>query len=133
KELDHYLRLRPGDERAKKLADLTRGARADDATSLASLGEVLRQQGAAPLDWYLFSYAERYVQSRQELARLCQKRIDAAWPGLDRRLEMDKDGNFHLNLSKCGERVQDLVPLKGIPLTTLGLRGCDRVQDLSPL
>lgn len=132
-ELDKYLHLRPTDPQAKKLAELARRAKPDDAATLAALGEVLRQQGAYPLDWHLFRSAEQYVQSRQELVSLCQKRLDAAWPGLERRLEMDKDGQIHLNLSKCGRWVQDLAPLKGIPLTTLNLRECDRVRELSPL
>jgi hypothetical protein len=58
---------------------------------------------------------------------LYRKQIEAAWPGLGKRLEMDK-----LNLAEC-RQVRDLTPLKDIPLTSLILKNCGEVRDLTPL
>lgn len=72
------------------------------------------------------------VGRAEEKTTASRKQVEAAWPGLGNRLEMDKDGKYSLNLCDC-KQVADLTPLKGLPLTTLNLQSCGQVQDLAPL
>jgi formylglycine-generating enzyme required for sulfatase activity len=61
-----------------------------------------------------------------------RQRIEAAWPGLGKRLSKDKAGNYTLDLGR-GPQIADLTPLKGMPLTRLYFNGNEVLEDLTPL
>jgi serine/threonine protein kinase/Leucine-rich repeat (LRR) protein len=126
-ELEHYLKLRPSDADAAQLVDLCRKGRPQDATTAAAIAEVFRRQNRVTL-------AASMVQSRENLLEIYGKQIDRAWPGLGKNLQMDKDGmcTFAVPFPDRG-KVADLMPLKGIPLSSLSLRSCGKVNDLGPL
>jgi hypothetical protein len=132
-ELERYTQLRTDDAAARKLMELCNKVRPDTRADLVGLGEVLLQQKAYPLDDAVFRQAEQLVQSKQEFFGLYRKRLEAAWPGAGDRLTLDKDGNYRLSLNGFGEVVQDLMPLQGIPLTSLDITRCKQVSDLTPL
>jgi serine/threonine protein kinase len=62
-----------------------------------------------------------------------RQRIEAAWPGLGSRLSKDKAGDYTLYLRGCEKQVTDLMPLQGMPLTTLNVTYNDNLHDLTPL
>jgi len=131
-ELDTYATFCPTDTLAKRLADACRMVKPDQPMLLLTVAELLRQQNAYPMYEQLYRLAEQRVHSQYELLELYQKRIDAAWTGLGKRLSIGKDGQFILEICERKD-VHDLTPLKGMKLSTLILRNCDQVRDLSPL
>ncbi|HEV3440633.1 MAG TPA: protein kinase, partial [Gemmata sp.] len=131
-ELDTYVTLCPTDALAKRLADACRMVKPDQPMLLLTVAEILRQQNAYPMDEQLYRLAEQRVHSQHELLELYQKRIDAVWPGLGKRLLIGKDGQFVLEICERKD-IRDLTPLKGMKLSTLILRNCDQVRDLTPL
>lgn len=60
--------------------------------------------------------------------------IHRAWPGQGANLALDETNRFHFTFSQLapGQRITDLEPLRGIPLTSLDL-GVAKVTDMTPL
>ncbi len=132
KELAVCLKLRPGDEKAQKLAELCREARPDHRQRLLALADELGRQKMYTLADQVTQQAEALRGSRQEMLAHYQKRIESAWPGLSNRLRFD-DVGFHLDLSNQGAKVKDLTPLQGMKLASLSVWNCPNVRDLTPL
>jgi serine/threonine protein kinase/DNA-directed RNA polymerase subunit RPC12/RpoP len=146
KELQEYLRLRPADERVRALAQRCATARVNDPATALALADLLLSQLVPTL-------AQELTRASGQGHEVARRRIEAAWPGLGKRLTMDADGNLSLDLERCaavadlahlqgmplkklildGTKVADLTPLKGMPLTTLRFVQCDGVRDLTPL
>ncbi|NCC49840.1 MAG: hypothetical protein EOM20_01360 [Spartobacteria bacterium] len=61
--------------------------------------------------------------------RVWQERIEAAWPGLGKRLRMDNNG-LTMDLTNLG--VADLTPIQGMPLTCLYC-ACNNIASLEPI
>ena len=123
-ELREYVRQEPQDKDAAQLLELCRKARPEDSSGSVAFSEVFVRQKA-------FSLAEQMVQDKDKLLQLYKQRIETAWPGLGERLTMDKDGKCALNTVGFN-KLKDLTPLQGMPLTWLNLGGC-QVRDLTPL
>ncbi len=132
-ELDDYLQLRPDDREARELRQLCHEAQPDDGERLLALAEVLLRQDALGLSDCLRQEVSKLIQSGEKLLPMLRKRVEAAWPGLGKRLTVEKDGSLRLNLADCGNQVQELSPLQGMPLAELHLNACKRVRDLTPL
>ncbi len=132
-ELTDYLRLKPNDARAQRLADLCRRPQPDGVDNLLQIALVFEEQQELPLaDGLLTLYGGSSFEVRQKLLGLYQKRIETRWPGLGEQLTMDGVGIYRLFLQDC-KQVTTLAPLTGIPLTWLNLGRCTGVQDLGPL
>jgi serine/threonine protein kinase len=145
-ELELYLKLRPGDTDAKKLADLAATARADDPAAGAELANVLLKQDLPTL-------AERLLEAPEKLLEVHRRKIEVAWPGQGAQLGLRSEGKISLSLTDASTildlsplqgipirslslnslKIRDLTPLKGMPLTSLSLHACSQVTDLSPL
>lgn len=145
-ELELYLKLRPGDADAKKLAQLASTARADDPGIAADLAGILLKQNVATL-------AEGLLEAPEKLVEVHRRKIEAAWPGQGANLGLGSDGRLTLSLSDptrildlsplqgipirslylANLKIRDLTPLKGMPLTALSLHACSQINDLSPL
>ena len=126
-ELEIYLKLKPADAEAAELVKLCRHGRPGDTAHVAALAEIFRRQNELALAASMF-------QSREDLLALYRKEIKAAWPGAAGNLEMDKSGFCTFVVPPpVREKVQDLSPLRGIPLVKLDLSGCGRIKDLGPL
>jgi serine/threonine protein kinase len=133
KELREYLRSKPNDAEARKLAELCPKARPNDAGTLLTIAQIFnRQQAPALADGLLTRFGQSSSEARRQLFDVYRKRIETAWPGSGNRLWMDATGIFELNLSGVAE-VSRLDPLQGMPLTKLTLDGCVQVRDLTPL
>lgn len=72
--------------------------------------------------------------SELKTLRAYRERIEAAWPGQGANLVFDESNHYHFTFTHLapGQRVTDLAPLHGIPLTSLDI-GQAKVTDLSPL
>jgi len=129
-ELEQYLKLKPADAEAAELVELCRKGRPGDTASVAAMADVFRRQNELALAASMF-------QSREDLLALYRKQINAAWPGAGAALNMDKTGfcTFAIPPVPPGlsEKVEDLTPLRGIPLVALNLGNCGRIKDLGPL
>jgi serine/threonine protein kinase len=152
-EVAEYLRWKPGDADARKLLHLCDRGKPDNPETLLAIAELLQRQRAFGPAVPLLAELERAVKDREPLLPLYQKQVDAAWPGLGKRLELTRTGQFKLNFYGCKQitslerlrglplgvlslrdcDIQDLTPLQGMPLTWLELAGCSQVRDLSPL
>jgi Leucine-rich repeat (LRR) protein len=133
-ELQEYLKLKPKDAEARALADLCAKARPGDMANLLAIAQVFnRQQAPAFADGLLTRFGQKSSSdARRQLFDIYRKRIEAAWPGVASRFNLDPTGIFELNLFGAAE-VTRLDPLRDIPLTKLSLDGCAQVQDLTPL
>lgn len=117
-----------------------------------TLADLLREQQAPTLAAHTLKQAERFVGPKRDLAPGYRKRIDIAWPGFGNRLALTKDGELHLTLENVpikdlvpiegmqlsrlnlrGCKITSLEPLRGMPLTSLTLAGCSQIRDLTPL
>src|SRR5262249_38274781 len=132
-ELREYLRLKPNDAQALKLAELCPKARANDVSTLLGFVQVFNQQQAPALaDGLLSRFGQSSAEVRRQLWEVYRKRVEAAWPGHGGRLIMDATGVFWLHM-RGGSEVSRLGPLQRMPLTKLHLDGCAQVRDLTPL
>ena len=132
-ELDQYLKSEPNDGNAQKLAALCQTARADDVAALYALSDALGRMKAAVLAEQMIHSAGDSAEARKKLLAVYQQRIDAAWPGLGKRLTMnERTGTFDLNFASQ-KQIVHLGPLQGMPVNTLDLSGCNRLRDLAPL
>jgi serine/threonine protein kinase len=131
-ELEQYLQQQPEDEEAKKLFDLCSRGKSDDPAVLIAVAEVFQRQKMPGLTFRLLNDFRQSLADRKPLEALYQKQIAASWPGLGRRLRLERDGQFRLNLGFHKE-VAALDPLRGMQLHWLSLEQCDRIADLSPL
>src|SRR5262249_13344307 len=132
---DQYGMLRPNEPRAKKLADLCRNAHPNDhATLLAFEAELTEQQSWPLADGVLdhLKLGTNAAAVRKQLLAHYQQRVEKAWRGLGTGLGMAPSGEYSFGLENRKE-VNDLPPLKGIPLTRLSLYNCGPVRDLLPL
>ncbi len=129
--LEEYGRRNPDDEPARRLAGLAGRPEPEKAAYYQQLGRVFEEQKALALVERMTHLAERFLGPGREMLALYQKRLDVAWPGLGKRLTLDKKGEFSLALNYVS-LVRDLTPLKGLPLARLDLRNCP-IQDLEPL
>ncbi len=124
--LKEYVRLQPEDAFAGKLLALCRKADARDSRTIAPIIDLFLENQEVPL-------ARGMGDVRDQLLASYRQRINQAWPGLGERLKLDAGGKLDLYLDNCTEQVGDLSPLRGMPLTTLSMHGCAKVQDLTPL
>jgi Leucine-rich repeat (LRR) protein len=122
-ELEAYLQMEPGDQDAARLAELCKEGHPDDALRVEALVEVLARQRMSPIAFSLEGSSDRRIA-------LLQKRLQETWPGC--LLVKDADGGIGLDLSNRKD-VNDLSPLKGLPINRLDLSGCVQVRDLTPL
>ena len=61
-----------------------------------------------------------------------QKSKVDAWLGKDApRITLYRGGGYNLNLEKCS--LNDISPLRGMPLSVLNIGGNPHLKDLSPL
>jgi serine/threonine protein kinase len=128
--LDEYLRRKPDDRMASKLAALAKKPEPDKAAYFLSLNALFQEQKAFALAGHMTHLADRFIPDADKLA-LYRKRIDAAWPGIGERLRVNERGELVLNLGGL-QQVQDISRLKGLPLSVLSLNET-KVQDLGPL
>jgi len=132
-ELATYLKLRPEEAGAQKLAELCQKARADDHATLLAFAAEFKEQKSLPLeDGMLRHLGANVAAVRKQLLGQYRQRIDKAWPGLGNNLGLDVSGEYTFSVENRQE-VSDLAPLKGIPLTKLSLHSCGQVRDLAPL
>src|SRR5262249_28309698 len=112
-ELEQYLKQRPKDADARKLADLCEG-KSDDPTVLFAIAEVFQRQMLFALARSLLDDVSRQVEARKPLLELYRKQIEAAWLGLGTGLTLEPDGQFQLGLG--AKQVTTLEPLRGMQL-----------------
>jgi serine/threonine protein kinase len=145
-ELEQYARVRPMDQDAAELLKLCAG-HPDDPTRIQAIAEVFARQR-------LFSLAEGLSQSADQNLSVYRARIKTAWPGLEKNLTREGNGQYKLTIPDHKEinslaalqgmplhildihnddAIWDLTPLKGMPLTSLNIQGCALVKDLKPL
>jgi serine/threonine protein kinase len=131
-ELDYYLRQHPEDADVQRLRDWCVRPQLDDAAALLAMAPVFeRQEMPALAERLLARYGGDAAVARAEVLALYRKRIETAWKGLEGKLTV-ADGLLALDLSKS-DRVHDLKPLEGMPLSQLHLTWCANLKDLSPL
>jgi tetratricopeptide (TPR) repeat protein len=132
-ELQEYLRQKPKDAEARRLAELCATARRDDVPTLLAFAEVFMKQNAPGLaDSLLSKYGPTSQQARARLFDLYRKRIEAAWQGRGQWLNHDPNGIYELYMNGVTQ-LTDLAPLREIPLTKLYLGRCSQLRDLGPL
>ena len=102
------------------------------AAYLLALNEIFQQQKAFALAGHMTNLAERFLGPMRERLPLYRKRIDADLPGLGNQLSLDEKGNLHLDFFQRGPHVRDLRCLKGIPLSSLNI-GRTMIEELDPL
>ncbi len=129
--LGEYLRRRPDDVPARKLAELAREPEPDRAAYFLALNEVFRKQNAKLLAGYTALVAERFLGTNREKLPGYQKLVEAAWPGFGRCLTLTEAGEFALDLRGV-PGLRDLTPLKVLPLSELEFNS-DEVETLAPL
>jgi serine/threonine protein kinase len=133
-ELERCLQGAPKNVEALTLLKLTSDARKEDGKRLLDLADALLEQKASGPSACLIQEIAKLTTSRRQLVPHLQKRISTAWPGLGNRLSLvEKDGSLQLDFSGCRQQVRNLGSLRGIPLNSLDLSGCDQAQDLTPL
>jgi serine/threonine protein kinase len=132
-DLERYLQLRPRDAGARELAQLCEYAQPDDGKRLLQISDVLVRQQVLGLSNYLIQEVAKLRGMREQLIPLLRKRIDKSWAGLGDHLLVRGDGALWLNLAYCGNQVNDLAPLAGMPLNAIDLTNCERIGDLKPL
>ena len=131
-ELNEYLGRNASDAEARQLLTLTGARQPEQVSNLLKIANVFEHQGAQSFaDGLLTPHARSSFEARQKLLKLYAKRIDTAWPGLDRST-VDPQGIYMLNFADC-KQVTRLDPLEGMPLTWLSLASCRGVRDLGPL
>ena len=125
-ELGRFLQAKPNDKDAGELARLClRGTREKDSSQLDNeLVAVLIRQGATEL-------ATSLAGSLDKRIGVYHAKLAAIWPGAG--LSVLPDGSLSFNGYNQRERIDDLSPLRGIPLNQISLIECTRVVDLSPL
>ncbi|MBA3697316.1 MAG: protein kinase [Planctomycetes bacterium] len=125
-ELERYLQVRTTDKDAAELARLSRqGAREHHSAQLDNaLVAVLIRQGATDLATALAGSLDKQIG-------VFQAKLAKVWPGVD--LSALPDGSLIFNGYNQRERIDDLSPLRGIPLNQVSLIACARVVDLGPL
>ncbi|OAI48206.1 hypothetical protein AYO44_07540 [Planctomycetaceae bacterium SCGC AG-212-F19] len=132
-ELQEYLRRKPQDGLARKLAELCGAARRDDVPTQLAFAEVFMKQNAPGLaDGLLSKYGQTSEEARGKLFDLYRKRIEAAWQGRGQWLNRDPNGIYELYLNNFTQ-LTDLTPVQGVPLTKLHLSGANQLRDLGPL
>jgi len=119
-ELADYLRQRPGDTEARKLAELCDRGKPDDPATLLAVVEALQRQQAFGPAAPLLEDLQKVVKEKQKLLPLYREKIDAAWQGskLGNKLTLTTVGEFHLSFADA-RQVTTLAPLQGIPLNRL--------------
>jgi serine/threonine protein kinase/Leucine-rich repeat (LRR) protein len=128
--LSEYLERKPEDSLAMQLADLCQKADRDDTERMRAISELFFQHKEIDL-------AASMLRRKDELFALYRKQLERAWktewPQVTAALTMDPDGKIDLNLAGRSALVTDLLPLRGMRLSSLCLRSCKKVKDLSPL
>lgn len=145
-ELKHYVRIRPQDRRAARLAHVCAHSRPDDPGAIGELADILLLQNMPNL-------AEGLLDTPDRLLEVYRTKIDLTWPNLATRLTLNGDGKLTLNLSSQKQvlnlaplsglplhdlclsslKIHDLTPLQDMPLTQLDLTNCYQITDLKPL
>jgi serine/threonine protein kinase/phage FluMu protein Com len=127
-ELEEYLKLNRENAVVPELAELCRTAQGQTAespaetASLLAFAEIFTQaHDHALADGVLsgLGLGKNAVEVRQRLLEMYRKRLDAAWPGKGNNLTMSAEGRFSMGLAN--EKITDLTPLRGIPLSNLNL------------
>jgi hypothetical protein len=130
-EFAQYLQLKPTDAKAKELEGLCERPNPDDEATSIAFARVFTQQDASGLiDGVLARWGRTSTEARNQLQEKYRKQIERhSW---DRnRLTMTTSG-LHYSFDGIAPATS-LDPLRGIPLTSLSLKGCSQVSDLSPL
>jgi hypothetical protein len=127
RELDRYTEVRPDDAQAAALARLCARVDTDLPSVQADIGTLLVRQNQPILAVSLF-------KSNEKRLSVYRKQIEKVWPGVGAvRLGLDKDSKLFLTLRETKEeKMLDLAPIRGIPLSTFDLAG-GKTHDISPL
>jgi serine/threonine protein kinase len=117
----------PKNQAARELLDACGQLKPDPSHGRVVLAEVFtRQQQFALADGVLAGLGRNPGEAREKLLALYRQRLEKALgkdaPG---RLTLNAAGEFSLNLNHW-KTLDDLTPLKGMPLTSLDLRACGR-------
>jgi serine/threonine protein kinase len=151
--LREFVKRVPKNDLARQLADLAGKPEPAKPAYLWALWDVFDKQKAFPLAERMTHLVENLAGPNKELLTVYRKRIESTWPGSGNRLTIDKNGNLTLNLEEMPKvrdlsilkgmklsslnfshtEVDDLEPLRDMPLTSLTLWGCHQVRDLTPL
>lgn len=132
--LQQCVKAEPTNALARELLQACNRARLDDVSTRVVLAELFtRHEEHALADGMLRSHGKNVLEAREKLLAIYRQRLEKALgkeaPG---RLTVDADGLFSLNLNGW-EKLDDLTPVKGMPLASLNLGYCRQVRDLTPL
>ena len=121
-ELERYLKVKPNDPGAAKLAELCRHVVNNDRTLIAFAEAFQEQQAFTLADGMMSQFGKNAPQYRTQLLALYQKRLEKAFPsgGSNIRWDMSHEGNISLQINSL-EQLTDLSVLQGMALTELGL------------
>ena len=147
-ELEIYLKLKPADAEAAELVKLCKHARPGDTAHVAALAEVFDGKTRWPLPRACSSRARTSWRCTGRRSRLHGPARPATWKWT--KAASARSWSLHpctkiqdlsplrgiplvkLDLSNCG-RIKDLGPLRPLPLTWLSVENCDQIKDLTPL
>ncbi len=130
--LREYNRRSPGDAEAARLEQLAGRPETDRAPYFQRLREVFEGQKMSALAERMSRLADSLLGPLDQRLAEYRKRLEINWgPATARKLQVK--GELVLSLDGSQDRlVKDLAPLRGIPLSRLGLVGCP-VDNLEPL
>jgi hypothetical protein len=151
-ELELYLQQK-NDADVRKLLELSSTGKVDDAATQFAVAEVLSRQNVPGAAIPLLTEVAAEKKKREAVLVVYHKKIESNWPGLGKRMHLEDNGQFSLNLRDCKQvtleplqgmqvnkldllgcnQIKDLTPLKSMPLTHLTLTSCNQVADLKPL
>jgi tetratricopeptide (TPR) repeat protein len=131
-DLKECLAHAPNHQDAKRLWDIAHDARFDQLSTMLPLASALVDQKLPQLADPLTQRAQKLMGTKNEMLLLYQVKVEAGWRGMGTRLNVDKVGDYALDLPN-NLPVGDLEPLRGIPLSRLTIQNAGKVSDLAPL
>lgn len=131
-ELDRYLQKSPGNQKANALRELCVVLNPEEVTNIIALAQLFGQQDLQAFSTGLLLRHAESIEARKQLLKPYRKKIDDACPGLGSALTMDNAGLFTLMLHGQ-KQIVSLAPLGGMPVSVLRLSHCVNLQDLGPL
>lgn len=131
-ELDRYLQKSPGNQKATALRELCVVLNPEEVTNIIALAQLFGQQDLQAFSTGLLLRHAESIEARKQLLKPYRKKIEDAWPGLGSALTMDNAGLFTLMLHGQ-KQIVSLAPLGGMPVSVLRLSHCVNLQDLGPL
>ncbi|MFN4259995.1 MAG: protein kinase domain-containing protein [Gemmataceae bacterium] len=133
-EFDFCRQRDPNNRDAQELVRLCWRYKPDDVQILLAFANVFQRQKATAVAEEMYRQTADNLQARKARLADYRQRIDAAWPGAGKNLSMDEVGHFKMHITDTHhEVVKDLIPLRDIPLTSLAIFNCDRLEELTPL